>query len=71
MYRTYADDAHLNPEDEAKVRDLLEYHPNAQEKTGSGIDFIKVVRSQQLSVLQSLSDNWIEQLGLWKLQTCN
>ncbi|KAG0597885.1 hypothetical protein M758_12G027900 [Ceratodon purpureus] len=41
---SYADDAHLNPEDEAKVRDLLEYHPNAEKKRGSGIDFIKIKR---------------------------
>lgn len=55
LNRTYADEDHLNPDDEAKVRDLLEYHPKAEEKIGSGIDFIKVIHSSQLSVLQDLS----------------
>jgi len=42
VFRRNADDARLNPDDEAKVRSLLEYHPRAEEKKGSGIDYIKV-----------------------------
>lgn len=43
MCRRNEDDARLSPEDEAKVRSVLEYHPKAEEKMGSGIDYIKVV----------------------------
>ena len=39
----YKSDARLSPEDEVQVRNVLEHHPRAEEKTGPGIDHIEVI----------------------------
>lgn len=40
--RMYQSGDRLSLEDEVKVRSIFQYHPKAEEKTGPGIDYIKV-----------------------------
>lgn len=39
----------LSPEDETAVRDVLKYHHKSEEKTGPGIDYIKVTKQSKFS----------------------